>query len=179
MRILPGRAAHVGGGAPGPKRQSQRRRHRRGDGGQHLPVRHLFPDQGGHPSCGGNRPGIEGGPGVSTALQGAMDRRSFFRLAAKAGGGLVLGYYLGPLARGQIAKPDLEKVDGVFIPNAFIRIAPDGGITVYSARPEVGQGIKTSLPMVVAEELGADWKDVRVVSAMLDPAFGPQFAGGS
>jgi isoquinoline 1-oxidoreductase beta subunit len=108
-----------------------------------------------------------------------MDRRSFFRLAAKAGGGLVLGYYLGPLARGQIAKPDLEKVDGVFIPNAFIRIAPDGGITVYSARPEVGQGIKTSLPMVVAEELGADWKDVRVVSAMLDPAFGPQFAGGS
>ena len=108
-----------------------------------------------------------------------MDRRSFFRLAAKAGGGLVLGYYLGPLARGQIAKPDLEKVDGVFIPNAFIRIAPDGSVTVFSARPEVGQGIKTSLPMVVAEELGADWKNVKVVSAMLDPAFGPQFAGGS
>ncbi len=116
---------------------------------------------------------------MSTARPDAMDRRSFFRLAAKAGGGLVLGYYLGPLARGQIAKPDLEKVDGVFIPNAFIRIAPDGSVTVFSARPEVGQGIKTSLPMVVAEELGADWKNVKVVSAMLDPAFGPQFAGGS
>ncbi len=116
---------------------------------------------------------------MSEALRAAMDRRSFFRMAAKAGGGLVLGYYLGPLARGQIAKPDIEKVDGVFIPNAFIRIAPDGSITVYSARPEVGQGIKTSLPMVVAEELGADWKNVKVVSAMLDPAFGPQFAGGS
>ncbi|HEY1764117.1 MAG TPA: molybdopterin cofactor-binding domain-containing protein [Opitutaceae bacterium] len=108
-----------------------------------------------------------------------MDRRSFLKRVALAGGGLVLGYYLIPLTRGQTATPDSEKVKGVFIPNAFIRIAPDGSITIYSARPEVGQGIKTSLPMVVAEELGADWKNVKVVSAVLDPVFGPQFAGGS
>jgi isoquinoline 1-oxidoreductase beta subunit len=116
---------------------------------------------------------------VNPTLSSSMDRRSFLRRLGMAGGGLVLGYYLEPLARGQIAKPDTEKVDGVFIPNAFIRIAPDGAVTIFSARPEVGQGIKTSLPMVVAEELGADWKNVKVVSAMLDPAFGPQFAGGS
>ncbi len=116
---------------------------------------------------------------MSAILQAPLDRRSFLRMVTLAGGGLVLGYYVRPAGGAEIAKPDPEKVDGVFIPNAFIRIAPDGSVTVFSARPEVGQGIKTSLPMVVAEELGADWKDVKVVSAALDPAFGPQFAGGS
>jgi isoquinoline 1-oxidoreductase beta subunit len=79
----------------------------------------------------------------------------------------------------QVAKPGGEKTDGLFIPNAFIRIAADGSVTVFSPRPEVGQGIKTSLPMIIAEELGADWRRVSVVSAPLDAAFGPQFAGGS
>jgi isoquinoline 1-oxidoreductase subunit beta len=96
-----------------------------------------------------------------------------------AGGGLVLGYCLRPSGRAEVAKADAGNVDGVFIPNAFIRIAPDGSVTVYSARPEVGQGIKTSLPMIVAEELGADWKYVTVLTAPIDPVFGPQFAGGS
>ncbi|HEY5078896.1 MAG TPA: molybdopterin cofactor-binding domain-containing protein, partial [Opitutaceae bacterium] len=116
---------------------------------------------------------------MSSLLQAPLDRRSFLKAAALAGGGLVLGYYSGPAGAAEIAKPDAEKVGGPFIPNAFIRIAPDGSVTVYSARPEIGQGIKTSLPMVVAEELGADWKSVTVVSAPLDPVFGPQFAGGS
>jgi isoquinoline 1-oxidoreductase beta subunit len=116
---------------------------------------------------------------MSAILQAPLDRRSFLKLATMAGGGLILGYYVRPAGAAEIAKADVEKVDGVFIPNAFIRIGPDGSVTVFSARPEVGQGIKTSLPMVVAEELGADWKDVKVVSAALDPAFGPQFAGGS
>jgi isoquinoline 1-oxidoreductase beta subunit len=116
---------------------------------------------------------------MSAAPQTALDRRSFLKLATVAGGGLVLGYYVRPSGMAQVAKPDAAKADGLFIPNAFIRIAADGSVTVYSARPEVGQGIKTSLPMVVAEELGADWKSVSVVSAPLDAAFGPQFAGGS
>ena len=116
---------------------------------------------------------------MSALLQSPVDRRSFLRLATMAGGGLVLGYYLRPTGRAEVAKTDAGTVDGVFIPNAFIRIAPDGSVTVYSARPEVGQGIKTSLPMIVAEELGADWKTVTVLTAPIDPAFGPQFAGGS
>ncbi len=116
---------------------------------------------------------------MSATPQASLGRRTFLKLAAMGGGGLVLGYYIRPAGMAEIAKPDAEKVDGVFIPNAFIRVAPDGGVTVYSARPEVGQGIKTSLPMVVAEELGADWKRVTVVTAPLDAAFGPQFAGGS
>jgi isoquinoline 1-oxidoreductase beta subunit len=116
---------------------------------------------------------------MSTVLQTPLDRRSFLRMAAMAGGGLVLGYYVRPAGAAEIAKPDEENVDGSFIPNAFIRIAPNGSVTVYSARPEVGQGIKTSLPMVVAEELGVDWKDVTVITAPLDRAFGNQSAGGS
>ena len=116
---------------------------------------------------------------MSGTVETSIDRRSFLRIAAMAGGGLVLGYYIRPSGLAEIAKPDVEKADGLFIPNAFIRIAADGRVTVFSARPEVGQGIKTSLPMVVAEELGADWKNVTVVAAPLDAAFGPQFAGGS
>ncbi|HXQ81422.1 MAG TPA: molybdopterin cofactor-binding domain-containing protein [Opitutaceae bacterium] len=116
---------------------------------------------------------------MSAILQAPLDRRSFLKIVTVAGGGLVLGYYVRPEGRAEAAKPDVEKVGGVFIPNAFIRIAPDGTVTVFSARPEVGQGIKTSLPMVVAEELGADWRSVKVVSAQLDPVFGEQGAGGS
>jgi isoquinoline 1-oxidoreductase beta subunit len=109
----------------------------------------------------------------------SLDRRSFLRLAGLAGGGLALGFYISPTGAAEVAKPAAEAEGGLFIPNAFIRISPDGAISVFSARPEVGQGIKTSLPMVVAEELGADWKNVTVLTAPLDPAFGPQFAGGS
>jgi len=116
---------------------------------------------------------------MSAALQAPLDRRSFLKIVAMAGGGLVLGHYVRPAAGAGPAGADLGREGGLFIPNAFIRIAPDGTVTVFSARPEVGQGIKTSLPMVVAEELGADWRSVKVVSAQLDPVFGPQFAGGS
>jgi isoquinoline 1-oxidoreductase beta subunit len=116
---------------------------------------------------------------MSATLQSSVGRRSFLKMAAMGGGGLLLACYIRPSGKAEIAKPDAPGPDGLFIPNAFIRIAPDGGVTVFSARPEVGQGIKTSLPMVVAEELGADWKSVKVVTAPLDAAFGPQFAGGS
>jgi isoquinoline 1-oxidoreductase beta subunit len=116
---------------------------------------------------------------MSATLRAPLGRRSFLKLATLAGGGLVLGYYVRPSGMAQVVKPDVEKTDGLFIPNAFLRIAADGSVTVYSPRPEVGQGIKTSLPMIIAEELGADWRRVEVVSAPLDAAFGPQFAGGS
>jgi isoquinoline 1-oxidoreductase subunit beta len=120
---------------------------------------------------------------MSTAtLARPLDRRSFLKFSALAGGGLVLGFYLKSAgsAFGQVAKPSTKLVDGNFIPNAFIRIAPDGKVTIMAARPEIGQGIKTSLPMIVAEELGVDWRDVTVESVPLDPIYGnSQGAGGS
>ena len=108
-----------------------------------------------------------------------LDRRGFLKLSAFAGGGLVLGFYLKSgtgLFGAEIAKP----TDGAeFKPNALIRITPDGIVTLVSKQPEIGQGVKTSLPMIIAEELGVNWKDVVIVQGDLDPAYGNQSAGGS
>ena len=101
-------------------------------------------------------------------------RRFFLKATAVAGGGLLLHAML-PLP--------VHAAAGVAAPaplNAFIRIAPDGIVTIMSKNPEVGQGIKTSLPQVIAEELDVAWKNVRIEQAPLDEAkFGPQVAGGS
>lgn len=106
-------------------------------------------------------------------------RRNFLRNSA-IGSGLVLGFYLQSTtsALGQVAKP--ASAPGTdFVPNAFIRIAPDGTVTLISKQPEIGQGIKTSLPAVIAEELEVRWQDVRIVQGDLNPAYGRQSAGGS
>lgn len=118
---------------------------------------------------------------MSAPPSAPVDRRSFLKLSALAGGGLALAYYFrsAGVARGEVAKPATGTMEGSFNPSAFLRVAPDGRVTIYSARPEVGQGIKTSLPMIVAEELGVDWRRVTVVSAPLDSVYGQQSAGGS
>jgi isoquinoline 1-oxidoreductase beta subunit len=112
----------------------------------------------------------------------AIDRRSFLRLSALAGGGLVLGFYLDSvpgLGAAEVAKAGPMSATGEFAPNAFIKIAPDGAVTIFAHKPEIGQGVKTSLPTIVAEELEVDWHTVTVVTAPLDAAFGSQAAGGS
>lgn len=103
-----------------------------------------------------------------------MDRRSFLKMTAVAGGAFTLGFYEKPFAFGQ--RPGAPELDVL----AFVRIAPDGRVTVMAKNPELGQGVRTMLPMLVAEELDVDWKDVTVEQADLnEKAFGAQFAGGS
>lgn len=109
-----------------------------------------------------------------------LDRRSFLKLTGVAGGGLMLGVTVG-------CSPEEEGVEVVpavgpavtFAPNAFVRIDADG-IFIYAQNPEVGQGVKTSLPMIVAEELDAAWDDVTVLQADTDASrYERQVAGGS
>ncbi len=111
----------------------------------------------------------------------SMDRRSFLRSTALAGGGLVLGFSLtGTTAAGaDVVNAGTLHQEGAFFPNGYVKIAPDGTITLLAHKVEIGQGIKTSLPMVVAEELDVAWDQVQVVDAPLDPQYGWQGAGGS
>jgi isoquinoline 1-oxidoreductase beta subunit len=107
-----------------------------------------------------------------TSASVSASRRSFLRQSAAGGSLLALGLYGGgtiaALAQGQAGAATAQSSE--FSPNVFIRIAQDGVVTLVSKQPEIGQGIKTSLPMVIAEELEVDWKDVRVVQGDLNPA---------
>lgn len=103
----------------------------------------------------------------------AMGRRSFLKLAGFAGGGLVLAFSLDSRAA--------SAADGdPMVLNAFVRVAPDNIVTVYSKGPEIGQGIKTAFALIIAEELDADWNNVKVDQAPINPkVYGSQSAGGS
>lgn len=91
----------------------------------------------------------------------------------------MLSTYLGSTAWAQ-PKGAVDGTDQVFVPNAFIRITPDGKVTLFAKNPEIGQGVKTSLPMIIAEELEVDFDQIEIQQAGLDEkSFGPQFAGGS
>src|SRR5579859_7547340 len=106
---------------------------------------------------------------------GNLDRRSFLKITALAGGSFALGLYRKPWAFAQgPGKPPS------FMAVAFIRIDPEGVVTIIAKNPEMGQGVKTMLPMLVAEELDVDWKDVRIEQGDVSFAkYGLQVAGGS
>ncbi|MFI5230235.1 MAG: molybdopterin cofactor-binding domain-containing protein, partial [Gemmatimonadales bacterium] len=108
-----------------------------------------------------------------------VDRRSFLRVTALAGGGLILGSYARALHASGVIPPAWAA--GEFLPNAFIRMTPDGIVTIIAKNPEIGQGVKTMLPMIIADELDVDWTMVRVEQGDLDTAkYQPQQgAGGS
>ena len=116
-----------------------------------------------------SKPGAEHGAAIS--------RRAFLIAGAAAGGGLLLNFSLPLPTLGTERAPN-NVVPGRL--NAFVRIATDGTVTIMAKNPEIGQGIKTMLPMIIAEELDVDWQKVRIEQAGLDPdSYGAQFAGGS
>jgi isoquinoline 1-oxidoreductase beta subunit len=122
----------------------------------------------------------------ASALTGAVSRRSFMKVSAGAGGGLMLaiGFGMGDAraqqAQGGGARPPGPPPGPPFNPSAYVHIAPDGKITLQSKNPEIGQGIKTAFGVILAEELDAKWSDVTIEQSPINAAvYGPQFAGGS
>ncbi|WP_343714632.1 molybdopterin cofactor-binding domain-containing protein [Inquilinus sp.] len=104
--------------------------------------------------------------------EAGLGRRAFLKASLLVGGGLLIDATL-PL-------PALAAGEGAGTLGAFIAIAPDGRVTITGKNPEIGQGIKTSLPMIIADELDVDWDQVTVTQAMVNEAvYGPQTAGGS
>jgi len=90
-----------------------------------------------------------------------LDRRDFLKLGAIAGSGLLLGVRVPERSASGSAAP--------FAPNVFLRVDPNGDVTIWLARSDMGQGVRTALPMIVADELDADWSRVRVVQADAHP----------
>jgi len=106
-------------------------------------------------------------------------RRNFLKIATAAGGGLLLGFNWAETEAATSAIVDTTAAGSVDF-NSYLSINPQGVITIFSPNPEVGQGIKTAFPIIVAEELDADWKKVVVEQAPLDTKkFERQVAGGS
>lgn len=99
-----------------------------------------------------------------------LDRRQFLKFTGAIGGGLMLA----------VTMPKVKAATtGELSPNGYVKI-DSSGIVIYAKNPEIGQGVKTSLPMLVSEELDAAWEDVQVVQSPIDQAtYGMQFAGGS
>jgi isoquinoline 1-oxidoreductase beta subunit len=99
----------------------------------------------------------------------SLSRRAFLKTSTAVGTGLVIGFYL----------PSRARADAAFSPNAYLTITPEGKITIVVARSEMGQGVRTSLPMILAEELEADWKQIEIEQAGASTLFGDQTTGGS
>ena len=112
---------------------------------------------------------------TSKQTDSTLSRRAFFKVSGVAGGGLTLGMALG--IRPAAAQ---NEASGDAVISPYVQIKPDGRINIFSKNPECGQGIKTGLPLIIAEELDVRWEDVDVVQADIDASrYGLQLAGGS
>jgi isoquinoline 1-oxidoreductase beta subunit len=106
-------------------------------------------------------------------------RRVILKVTLAVGGGLMLGLGFPPEADAAAAEW-ASGATGAATLGAYLRIGPDSVVTIAAKNPEIGQGIKTMLPMIIADELDVDWSAVRIETAPVDvKAYGPQFAGGS
>src|SRR5215468_9555008 len=103
-------------------------------------------------------------------IEKKLDRRSFIRVSALTGGGMLISFYTGSelLAQRGGQAPAPTPIN----PNTYIKVHPDNTFTIMSKNPETGQGIKNALPMIIADEFDVDWKQVKIEQADLDPKYG-------
>ncbi|MCE2863057.1 MAG: molybdopterin-dependent oxidoreductase [Opitutaceae bacterium] len=114
---------------------------------------------------------------TATLPPSAVNRRDFLKLSSLAGGGFALAFCL---RSGGEARAADSASGGDFKPNAFVRIAPSGAVTIVSKQPEMGQGVKTSLPMIIAEQMEVPWQGITIEQGDFDEKlYGGQSAGGS
>src|SRR3989449_11769780 len=99
-----------------------------------------------------------------------LDRRSFIKISALAGGGILIGFYTenGLLAQQRGAAPPVTPIN----PNTYIKVHPDNTFTIVAKNPETGQGIRNSLPSIIADEFDVDWKQVKIEQSDRDDKYG-------
>src|SRR5256884_7894460 len=184
MRLLSVRSDHVGVGPAGRQTASHGCRHRRGDGRQYLPLRHLSADSRCHQA--GSRVQLQAGSArmIIDRLLSALatdddagkhdlSRRTLLKAGLASGGGLLLSMRMPMLAAHAVASP------ADFAPNAFIRIAPNGQVTLTMPYVEMGQGTYTSIPMLIAEELEVELGEITLEHAPPDEKrYGNPILGG-
>ena len=103
-------------------------------------------------------------------------RREFFKVTSIAGAGFLLSFHLPWSGK---LEAFAQSRQTAFAPNAWLRIDGDGTVTVTVAKSEMGQGVLTALPMILAEELDADWSNIKVEQALADKKYGDMGTGGS
>ncbi|PAW74837.1 MAG: isoquinoline 1-oxidoreductase [Opitutia bacterium Tous-C4FEB] len=112
-------------------------------------------------------------------LSRPVGRRDFLKFTGLAGGGFALAFYIRS-GNDAVAASSAASATTDFAPNAFVRITTAGKVTIVSKQPEMGQGVKTSLPMIIAEQLEVPWKEISIEQGDFDEKkFGNQSAGGS
>ena len=120
-------------------------------------------------------------------MKNQLTRRDFIKLVGAAGGGLVLAVYLDACASDAPIpatvtplSPHLHAGSAIrMVPSFYMKMDRDGILTIYAFRSEMGQGIRTAIAMLIAEELDVDWNSVRIEQALTDRKYGDQLTGGS
>lgn len=117
---------------------------------------------------------------MSSTINTKFSRRSFLRTSSLASGGMLIGFNFFTACKDNVKMPvDIAELNYNDF-NAFIKISDEGMVTIFSPNPEIGQGVKTSMPMIIAEELDVPWENVNVVQGILDTQnYTRQVAGGS
>src|SRR6187399_3292641 len=107
---------------------------------------------------------------ADTLTTPGLDRRSFLQISALAGGGLVIGHFV-PDVLAQAPQGPGGPSAASLAPNVYITIHPDNTFTIIAKNPETGQGIRTTLPQIIADEFDIDWTQVKIQQADLNPKF--------
>src|SRR5260370_15856925 len=172
VRLLPAGPDDAGSIAPQTDAEAERRADRRGDVRERVPLWNLSAHQGRHQGCSGD--------GVMSEIVNLSRRRV---LKGTLAGGVVLGLHVGGVGVGNAfaagGASSANSGQAPFAPNAYVSVAPSGEIVLVAHRSEIGTGIRTSLAMILSDELDADWQTGKVLQAQGDAKYGDQNTDGS